>query len=64
MAKFEIVAKRLHTYVLVVEANSEEEAYHSMDDMIADDYEPFETNAQWDFDIEETDEDRPVSFND
>ncbi len=62
MAKFEIQAKRLHEYKIVVIADDEDQAYHMLDDMIADDFEPFEVNAQWDIEVWETDDDAVVNW--
>ena len=53
MATFKINAKRITEYELEVEAESAEEAYRSMDDMIADDFEPHETSNEWQFEIQE-----------
>ena len=53
MPKFIIEATRTHWYTVEVEAEDEDEAYTSLDDWIADDFEPYETNAQWDFEITE-----------
>ncbi len=56
MAKFKIYATRIHKYELTVEAEDEEQAYKSMDDMISDDFENFEVDARWEFAIEEEEE--------
>ena len=56
MPKFIIEATRTHWYTIEVEAVDEDDAYHKLDDWISDDFEPFETNAQWDFDITEMEE--------
>ena len=53
MPKFIIEATRTHWYTVEVEAEDEDAAYHELDDWISDDFEPYETNAQWDFDITE-----------
>lgn len=61
MAKFKIYATRTINYELVVEAKDSYEAYRSMDDMISDDFEPYETDGGWEFVYEEVDEDVEVS---
>ena len=53
MPKFIIEATRTHWYTVEVEAEDEDAAYHELDDWISDDFEPYETNAQWDFEITE-----------
>ena len=55
MPKFKIIAKRITEYELEVEAKDEQEAYESMDDMIADDFEPHQTDNCWYFEIVEED---------
>lgn len=57
MAKYLIEATRTHWYEVEVEATSEEEAYNQLDDWIAEDFEEFQTNAQWDFEIIPQEED-------
>lgn len=61
MPKFKIYATRTINYELVVEAKDEEDAYRSMDDMISDDFKPYETTGGWDFIYEEVGEDAEVS---
>jgi phosphotransferase system HPr-like phosphotransfer protein len=48
---FVIEATRSHRYSIEVEAKDEEEALASLDDWIADDFEEYETNAQWEFEV-------------
>lgn len=54
MSKYIINAQRTHWYTVEVEASSKQEALEEVRDWIADDFQDFETNAQWDFDIEES----------
>lgn len=53
MPKFDIHATRTHFYTVQVEAEDWHSAKAYLDDWIADDFEDYETNAQWDFDVEE-----------
>lgn len=53
MAKYEIYATRLHCYKVGVEATNMDEAYKQVQDWIADDFEKYETHAEWHFDVEE-----------
>lgn len=48
---YSVIATRTHTYEIKIRANSQEEALSGFDDFIADDFEPFETNAEWNFEI-------------
>jgi hypothetical protein len=52
MAKYKVTATRTHWYEVEVEADSEMDAIKSLDDWIADDFEDYETNAQWDFEAD------------
>jgi len=49
MPKYIIEATRTHWYSVEVDAVDELSAYAELDDWISDDFEPFETNAQWEF---------------
>jgi phosphotransferase system HPr-like phosphotransfer protein len=51
MGKFIVEAKRTHWYEVEVEAVDEEAALAALDDWIADDFEDFETAAQWDLEV-------------
>jgi hypothetical protein len=51
MPKYKVDAKRTHWYTVEVEAETEQEALEEVRDWLADDFEDFETNAQWDFDV-------------
>jgi hypothetical protein len=51
MPKFKIYAQRVTHYELEVEAKDYEKAYASMDEMIADDFEPYEVANGWEFEI-------------
>lgn len=53
MAKFLIRAVKTTEHELYVEAVDAEQAYHSMDDMISDDFESHIVDNRWDFMIEE-----------
>lgn len=53
MPMFTIEATRTHWYEVEVEALNEEDAYRQLDEWIADDFEEYETNAQWEFNITE-----------
>jgi hypothetical protein len=48
MAKIKVYAKLMKTYEIEVEAEDSASAIASLDDWIADDFEAYETNAQWD----------------
>jgi len=49
MTKYIIQAVRTHWYEVEVDAVDELSAYAELDDWISDDFEPFETDAQWEF---------------
>jgi hypothetical protein len=51
MRKFKIEAKRTIWYEVEVEAEDEVGAYAELDDWMADDFEDFETNGCWEFEI-------------
>lgn len=53
MAKFTIEATRTHWYTVEVEATDEMDAISQLDDWMADDFEAYETNAQWNFEATE-----------
>lgn len=56
MAKFKVIATRTHVYEVEVDnVKDEYEAYQSLDDWISDDFEPYETDAKWEFEYEEQD---------
>jgi hypothetical protein len=48
MPKFTVYARLMKTYEVEVEASDSAEAIESLNDWIADDFEAYETNAQWD----------------
>ena len=56
MGNYKVEAKRLYVYELVIQADSEAEAYAKLDEWTADDFTDYETNAVWDFDVFGTDE--------
>jgi hypothetical protein len=47
--KYTVIAKLIKTFEIEVEAEDANQAIESLDDWISDDFEAFETNAQWDF---------------
>ena len=49
--EFSVIATRTHTYEIKVRATDEQDAYDSLDAWIADDFEPFEIDAKWEFQI-------------
>jgi hypothetical protein len=51
MTKFKIEAKRTIWYEVEVEAEDEVGAYAELDDWMADDFEDYETNGSWEFEI-------------
>lgn len=53
MPKFVIDAVRTHFYTVEIEAVDEDAAKEEIDLWVADDFEPYEKNAQWDIDINE-----------
>lgn len=53
MPKYIIEATRTHWYSVEVDAVDELSAYAELDDWISDDFEDFETNAQWEFEVVE-----------
>ena len=56
MGNYKLEATRLYVYELVIQADSEAEAYAKLDEWIADDFTDYRTNVVWDFDVYETDE--------
>ena len=56
MPKYLIEAKRTHWYEVTIEADTENAAIEEVRSWMADDFEEYETNAQWDFDSEELEE--------
>jgi hypothetical protein len=57
MPKYKIQATRTQWYEIEVEASDEEAAYHELDDWVSDDFEDFQVNAQWEFDVAQVDGD-------
>jgi hypothetical protein len=53
MNKYLVQAKLMKYYEVPVEAESREKALELINDFIAEDFEDFETNAQWDFEVED-----------
>lgn len=53
MAKYIVEAIRTIWYEVEIEAEDEVSAYAELDEWIADDFEEFETNGQWEFEITE-----------
>jgi hypothetical protein len=47
MPKYTVNAVLTKTYAIEVEADDEMKAIESLDDWIADDFEDYETSAQW-----------------
>ena len=56
MSKYVIDAIRTHYYTVEVEAEDELDALSQLDDWEADDFEPYQTNAMWEFDTYEKEE--------
>lgn len=48
MAKYTITAKLLNTYEIEVEATDSASALAMLDEWVAEDFEDFKTNQQWD----------------
>jgi hypothetical protein len=53
MPKFIVEAERIHYYTVEIEAEDWHAAKAEIDEWVADDFEDYETNAQWTIDIEE-----------
>ena len=51
MAVWTVKAVRQHQYEVEVEAEDMEAALRSLDDWIADDFEPFEVSAHWELEV-------------
>jgi len=51
MPKFTIEAERIHWYTVEIEAPNEEAALDEVRGWISDDFDEYETNAQWTFDL-------------
>lgn len=51
MAKYIIEAISTQWFEVEVEAEDELDAYAELDDWNADDFEPFNTNATWEFNV-------------
>lgn len=51
MATYKIEAKREHWYTVEIEATDEADALEQIRDWISDDFEDYETRAQWDFEV-------------
>jgi len=57
MAKFIVEAIRTQWFEVEIEAEDEVSAYAELDEWMADDFEDFETNTQWEFGVIEKPED-------
>jgi hypothetical protein len=53
MTKYLITAVLQVEYAIEVEAESEDKALATLNDWIDDDFKPHQTNAVWDFEIQE-----------
>ena len=53
MTKYLITAVRTSVFEVEVEADSEYEAHESLNEWIADDFDPYAQSHKWDFEIEE-----------
>lgn len=53
MATYTIEATRIHYYTIEVEATDEMDAIGKLDEWMAEDFEEYETNAEWRFDATE-----------
>lgn len=53
MTKYLITAVLQVEYEIEVEATNEDEAQASLNEWIDDDFKPYQTNAVWDFEIQE-----------
>lgn len=53
---FRVEATRTHVYEMFVEAADEREAYERFDTWLADDFEPHEIDANWQWKIDEATE--------
>jgi hypothetical protein len=53
MPKIEIQATSTKFYTVIIEAQDEEEAIELVRDWHSDDFEPYETNAKWDWEATE-----------
>lgn len=49
LSEYTITAKLLNTYEIKVMATDEVAALESLDEWVAEDFEDFKTNQQWDF---------------
>lgn len=56
MPKYYLTAIRTTTYEVSLEADSLEEALKAVDDWIADDFEPYQTDNRWSINADEGDE--------
>jgi hypothetical protein len=56
MAKYIVDAIRTHYYTVELEAEDELDALSQLDDWETDDFEPYQTNAMWEFDTNEKEE--------
>lgn len=53
MASYNITARRVTDYSVIVEANSEAEALAQVDDWNADDFEDFAIDGLWEMEVNE-----------
>lgn len=53
MPKYYLTAVRTTVYEVSLEADSLEDALESVDDWIADDFEPYQTSNHWSIDADE-----------
>jgi hypothetical protein len=51
MSKFKIEAKRTIWYEIEINADDELDALAELDEWIADDFEDYETNGSWEFEV-------------
>lgn len=53
MPKYAIYATRTNWYKVEVEATNKDQAYKQVEDWVSDDFEDYQTHAEWYFDVEE-----------
>lgn len=53
MPKYAIYATRTNWYKVEVEATNKDQAYKQVEDWVSDDFEDYQTQAEWYFDVEE-----------
>jgi hypothetical protein len=56
MSKFKIEAKRTIWYEVEIDADDELDALAELDEWIADDFEDYETNGSWEFEVVKEDD--------